>query len=346
MVRLADRKSRVGSSVVILLCILGCTLLTLGVPASLLAAIEDVKSDEGAQAIEAQDPVVRDVVRMLRAGVAEQVVLEWLESAQRPGALSANDLIALAQADAPETVQRRLLQLASEEAPPAPEAVPTPPAAPTPPATNPPQAGEGVLVTFRLGYRPLFDEDEEPWDLYVYINGDVLTFNSAAGLALVNQTQTFDVRLVPGKHVLRLLQERHTPRRSDVFHEARVCMEELILEVEEDTPLDVQLDFTQPRILALDSAARIDLQVVRAGEVLVNREIPIALPDDWRPLCEEIEANWPERIPRALRNKYERCVRWPQLWQTQTVAEQVPDRATVRERLAAFNYRPVPATSR
>lgn len=68
-------------------------------------------------------------------------------------------------------------------------------------------------------------------------------------------------------------------------------------------------------------------------------------PDDWKPVCEEIEANRKpgKKLPRSLRRELESCIAWHDLWPG------VPGpmaRATVREKLALFGYRPIPKETR
>ncbi len=297
---------------------------------------------------EALDPVVQDVVRMLEAGVASPLVEQWLEqSAARPGPLSANDLIALSRAEAPAELVRRLLALAA--APPSEE--PSPPAAPArpPPAA---EAEELAAVEFSIRYDSWTPELEEegPWDLLVYLDGSPLAWTAGVGnLFSPRSFLVFDRSLAPGRHVLRLLQERHrlvSRRKGTWRHEARVFPQPLVLEVGPGAGWRLRLEVSQGRFrFSGQRQGPVSWALERGEERVAEEQRAGPQPEDWPLLCEEVEANLDpgQKVPRLVRRMLADCVRWSQLWPG---VEGVPERGAVRQELARYDFRPVPVAAR
>jgi hypothetical protein len=231
----------------------------------------------------AADPtdVSAEVLKMLRAGLSEELILEWLEDgAARATRPTAGQLIELKEAGASEALLKRLLALSrepqtaepavveapapppvpgsAEPAPPSPSAaaVPAPPPAPAPadretPAGSAPAAeAKGVPVDFSLSYRPYEEEDESdserPWHLFVYLDGRPLSWVPSSGLLTGRETVEFRMRLEPGRHRLRVAQERHQEKRRGRWqHEARFAGEVLDFELAPGAPARVEVVFEQ-----------------------------------------------------------------------------------------------------
>jgi len=290
---------------------------------------------------EAADPVVREVVRMLEAGVSEDVVLLWLERGnRRAGTLGADDLIALTEAQASPALMERLM------APPAPAAGPPAVTEPSGAATTRPAEATpgGIPVDVSIRYRPYRDpegEVDEQWHLFAYLDGRPLAWSDGKNW-LSTQRQTVDVvpRVSPGTHVVRLLQERH--RRvggGGRRHEARVCPDAIELDVQRPgRKLEIQI--TEPMGLSLSGKGTYVWSAWDAGEPRGEEHLLAGPPDDWPPLCEEIEANYTDgdKIPKRVARQLERCVRWDSLWPETAAA---PTREQVRTLLESFDYRPV-----
>lgn len=296
-----------------------------------------------ADAAAADDVVVGQVLRLLREGVSEGVIRSWLEtSGERPAEVTPDDLIRLDRAGASDPLLEALLALAGR--PPAPPPAPPPPAAPAPapPTAGAGNAGEpgGIEVRLRAQYRSIADEDEEPWDLYLYLDGDILAWLPGGRPLFLSPEQEVTARLTAGRHVLRLAQERHSRRGDGWFHEARVAPEPLSFEIRPGDPVFVDLKLREVRA-AFTGDGVASFLVMQGGEVLREVEA-LPEPEEWPRLCEDIEANLDpdrERPPRPVRAQLERCARWRSLWPEEMA---VPDREEIRARLERYDFQPVP----
>jgi len=175
-----------------------------------LTATSLLAQDRGGDSVEASDEVVREVVRMLEAGVEDEVILSWLErDGRRPAGLSSDDVIALTQSDASRELIDALMEVA--------ERMPEPPAA----------QGNAIRAKLSITYRPYRDpegEEDEQWQLFVYLDGRPLAWSDGKNWlsrSKRNREVSFDVSA--GAHVVRLVQERHRRRAKGWRHEARVC---------------------------------------------------------------------------------------------------------------------------
>ncbi len=329
----------------------------------------------GPATAEAQDGILDEVRTMLEAGMSEPIILQWLEgSEKKPPRPSAVELIGLKEAGASDELLARLLELADvgahgmhppEPAPAAePEAVvqPSTPAAPTaeprpaapvettavssPPAASKPATAEPpataaneVPVYFELSYFPDFDEDEDEWGLYVYLDGEPLTY-VPAGSILSSKPLRFRQLLAPGSHTLRVAQEQHVKRGRDRWlHAARMSELELPLALATGERADAELKFRQSRLAFGRSEGPLSFRLVQGKNVEVI-EKQGGDPEAWTLVCEEIEANAEEGkvLKKSLRRQLDACSRWTELWGDL----EVPGRDEVREALALFRYRPTP----
>lgn len=290
------------------------------------------------------DPVVQEVVHMLEGGVSEPVVAAWLASSgRRPAKVDSAELVALEKAKASDDLMKRLIRLANGTSEPpaaAPVAPPPPMATPPAPVASAPAAPETVPVRFQLSYRPFTSEEDAPsWSLFVYLDGRLLTWSKPAMISLTARSWELDRGLPPGRHVIRLVQERHERRLGGDrwSHATRVAPEPLAFDVAPGGG---------------SGAWRVSLQL---DQVKISRQGPLALkamrgdrevvaiqgggePDSWPPLCEDLEANVGAGKPSAAqRRELARCIRWADLFRG---VAGVPSRDQIRADLERDRFQP------
>jgi len=274
------------------------------------------------------DPVTTEVVRMLSEGLSSPVVLDWLEtSGTRPKAVGSDDLIALKNAGASESLVQAYIAFAGDEAAAAaaPKVV-TPRPAPTGPAT----------LDVSLIYRPrVVSGTPEDWHLFVYLDGELLIWSPGGDMEVDRELE-----LEPGHHLVRVLQERHTLvsiRKHEWKHEARVCLVPIELELKAGTTHTLEL------VVAAEAAAdggALSWKLARGGEVADESAGRGGSFYQWPALCEDILGNLPERKwdNRSTRKLLVGCSRWDTLWPA--VAD-LPDRHELRKQMQAQEFRPV-----
>ena len=281
------------------------------------------------------DPVVQDVARMLEAEVEAPVILQWLEQVEAPPeTISADDLILLKRAGAPQEVVERLLEMA--------EGAPTPES--TAPTSNPPPSARiaypamdedaiarccevDVSVLCRP-YYPLDDIDEDTGrDLYVYLDGSLL-----ARAVRDRAATTLGTRLSPGEHTIRLLWELHARQgrgeSASWEHDARVAPEILRFDLAPAEGWKLEVIWDEGRFGSKKKPLRWNL-AINGGPAM--GESGLGTPRDrWPVLCDEVEAGIPEgkETPGWARRAMKRCVSWSSLWEG---LESVPSRDQARD---------------
>ncbi len=290
-------------------------------------------SRAGAPAGEDGTATLSRVERMLRAGIGPGVVLAWLDRERPPvPRLAAEDLLRLREAGADDALLRRLVELSGEAGAATPRAIREPKPVP-----------DAVPVRITLEYRPRRLEDEDPWALYVYLDGRPVAWSPGPRTPFSEPRITFVVPLSPGRHVLRVARERHLPRSlgSRVYrHEARFAPIAIPLEVPPREGLELLLRVREDRRGRARPAISWTLSL--GGQVLVDRRGQGPPPGAWPDLCEDVEATLPEGS-RLRSRKLERCVRWEDLWRD--APGDVPSRGEVLEELRRYGFRPVPLTA-
>lgn len=317
------------------------------------------------------DPVVASVVRMLDEKVSPESISQWLDQAgSSPGTLAADDLIALERAGAPEPLVEKILQLAAAakqvEAPAPSPAEPTTlrellPLAPLPSVPLTPRSNEtvpalpdeplpGVIpVLFDVRYAPqVIEYETTAWDLFVYVDGRPLArFDGwAAHSAKHMDRRSFTEWLKPGRHVVRVLQEQHnlkSKRKGTWSHKARVFGQPIVLDLDAagDWEVQVQVEASATSF----TAGEAEYAILHDGRTVGEGSGAGPGKRRWPALCEEVEA---ELTPGALQSKAGRsatrdCLRWASLWED---VESIPDRATVRTEMAAYDFKPDAVASR
>ncbi len=300
-------------------------------------AIVFVLSGTGTAAqTEPSHPIVGDVLRMLESDVEAALIIEWLGTVeQAPAGLTADDLILLTKAGAPEPVIQALMAAVRRDAPPpAPVAAPEPAARPTPAAelTVPAaDAGSCCLVYFSAVYRPSFDSeddvDDEVGALHIYVDGNFL------GLAGVGQRNAVEaVKSVgPGEHTLRLMIEEHALTGGDDpswTHKATVAPEVVPFTLDEAADWKLELEWSESRVSS--SKGPLSWSLLRDGKPVAGESDLGTDRERWSLLCEDVEANVApgQDPPRWVQRDLGRCVRWASLWPD---VDSLPNRADVRE---------------
>jgi hypothetical protein len=307
------------------------------------------------------DPVIADVVRMLGERVEPAIIEAWLESNEAwPARISPDDLVALTRAGAPESLIRDLLEHSGSA-----EQEPAPAAAAAPTDDEPAARGGAMAVSggvmaklsypeippveFSVKYRRLFDESanpEPPWELYLYLDGRPLAsyLGGTSSLFGSGKTLRFDLALAPGKHSLRILQERHlleSKKKDRWSHEARVYPRTVELEVRAGSAHALDLFVNETAPVWSKNNGPVSFTLVRDGVTLSGVQGDGPDTNEWPVLCEEAETGIPpeKRDTRSAQRALEGCLRWSALWPE---APDAPDRDSIRQELAGQDYRPLP----
>jgi hypothetical protein len=297
----------------------------------------------------ADEPAVVDqVVRLLEADLSEEVILQWLEGVSTPvGALGADELVALKQAGASDALMKTLLERSAPAAGGA-TAAPSQPVgsapAPIPPPAAPPASAAGSApVTFHLSYLPQVEEaqfsSEQPWDLYVYIDGIPLTYLSIAELQNRAGTLEFVRSVAAGAHTLRVAQERHYRKGGRWHHETRAAGPSFRFELVPATAARLVVEFKE-RLMDFQDPLVFKLT---QGETVLDSGRVGGQAESWPALCQDVEASVPagKKPSRSQRQRLESCVEWTAWWAGTTV----PPRHEVLDAMAEFDFRPLPKGS-
>lgn len=301
------------------------------------------------------DPVVVDVVEMLRAEVDEGVIVQWLESTdRRPVDISRQGMIVLTDAGATEGLITSLLQRVDDVDPEltktgAPNSV-----APTATAdldadasvhTGTEAGRESVEATFSLRARQAFvDEDEPdsprepPWSVYLYLDGELIAWTrpSVKGEP-VEARRTIE----SGRREVRVVLQRYEDQRGGWFHESLSVPTLVDFEVLPGDSVDVEVEMKRIWGLWREKKDGGPLSyIIRQGDdVLAKDQGSGGNPDRWQPVCEDVEANFPDAqgVPKRFRNQMGRCARWSELW---TAGGQSTSRSEILADLARYDFQP------
>ena len=178
------------------------------------------------------------------------------------------------------------------------------------------------------------------------MSGEALSVRDLTVFSFSTKVLRFYEPLEPGRHVLRVLQERHElqSKKNDSWsHEARVYPREIVFDVDEEGEFRVDLKVNENTAFWKKDKGPVSFTILRGDELIADVHGDGPLTDEWPALCDDVEVGIPEdkMESRAARRALDGCVRWESLW---TGVEEAPDRETVRRYLADYEYRPVPAT--
>ena len=219
---------------------------------------------------------------------------------------------------------------------PAPPPAAAPTMAPAAPAPRPASGAGGVTVHYSINYKPVFLEDEERYGLSVYVDGKLLTYVQPAMAVLLQATRNFDGELTPGRHVLRVVQDRRIGYRTSrgYVSPSRVDPNDFPFELQAAPDgAEISVRFGEK---GFRHAGPVGVHVQQGGKDLLRVEPSAPNPEDWAAVCEDIPPSLPKdgKQPAGARHDLEHCQHWADLW---TGVAGVPSRDQIRpeiERLA------------
>lgn len=278
----------------------------------------------------ADDPVVADVVRMLDAGLEPRLIRDWLDSGSKhPAPLSANDMIALAAANAPAELVEDLLQRATRSGDGSGTPTAAPPASDAPSSHLPSQTdgetdtGNCCLVDFSVEYRaPEQDAVEEAdaprGDLYLYMDGRFVGRYPPRGDIAGGGPQTFSLRVAPGSHTMRLTRELHLPSRNRTAGGARdhlttVSPSSIRFEVQSGARWNMHIRWAQG---VFSTKRPLHWRWSKNGVAVAGEEHAGAFQEDWSFLCDDVEISRDSGAIAEWRatDRSRDCVTWESLW--------------------------------
>lgn len=301
------------------------------------------------------DPVVADVVEMLQAGVAETVIIQWLESTgRRPADVRPEGMIALTEAKASERLITTLLQGVEDATGQA--AIDSPSVsqelfAGAPETSRPPEAssntvsGNQVELIADLRAKRVFTDEPEPdspqeerWDVFLYLDGELLVWTRPT-----LKGDPIQVRRVvtAGRHEFRVVLQRYEELRSGWFYESLSVP--VLVAFEAETGDSVELEVEMRRIWGLwrqrKDGGPLRYQIWQGEKILAENGGTGGDPDRWQPVCEDVKANFRDSdgVPKRFRSQMSRCVRWADLW---TGSGQSTDRTAILDELAEDDFQP------
>ncbi len=280
--------------------------------------------------VTADDPVVADIVRMLDAGLEPRLIRDWLDSdSKHPGPLSANDMIALAAANAPAELIEDLLQQSTRSG----DAVAKTPAVPSDSdaaASILPSQGVGesntgdcCLVDFSVEYRaPELDPEEGTdaprGDLYLYIDGRFVGRFEPRGEIAGGGPQTFKRRVAPGRHTIRLTRELHLRSKNRKAGGARdhfttVSPSSIRFEVQPGARWTMDIRWAQG---VFSTKRPLHWRWSKDGQPVAGEEHAGVYQEDWSFLCEDVEISRDSGAIAEWRaaDRSRDCVTWASLW--------------------------------
>jgi hypothetical protein len=197
-------------------------------------------------------------------------------------------------------------------------------------------------VRFNVEYRPFFGEDEERWNLFVYLDGRYLASVRPAAIAQATGPLDFERSLAPGRHLLRLIEERHLQHPLDHGweHAARVAPAELAFELRPGAAATVDVGLHEVTLRRRTGPISLTVTQGDATPAILTPAVPAA--KVWPLLCEEVETTVaPGKGPSAAaRRQLAHCIRWAELWPG---TPDLAPRDKVRAGLERLRFKPGPA---
>ena len=186
-----------------------------------------------------------------------------------------------------------------------------------------------MRTQFTISNVPYWLEDEEPWSLFVYLNGEPLSF-VAEGTLFSAKPLRFNQLLKPGRQRLMVFREKHDD--DDNEHLTRVMPRVIEFDLAPGGFAEVELAFKQTVISLNDP---VSFRVAQSGRLVAESEEVGGDPNQWQWLCDDLERT----LDGKRDSRLEDCVRWRDLWQGY---EGGPTRSQVLQAFSNFEYRPVP----
>jgi hypothetical protein len=292
---------------------------------------------------------VADVIEMLASDVDEAVILQWLESTdRRPADIGSQGLIALTEAGASEDLIKALLLRVDEEERAEEKALPIA-VEPREPAAAPAEktdvATDRVEAIFQLIAKRIWVEEDEPdaprdpdWWVYVYLDGELVGWTKPT-----MQGEPVESRrvLTSGRHELRVVLQRYEEMRGGWHYESLSVPSPVYFDARAGDPLEIEVEMV--RIWGLwrqrKDGGPLRYAIRQGAEVLAENPGAGGDPNRWQPVCEDVEANFPDAdgVPKRFRTAMSRCIRWAELW---TGSGRSTDRAAILTNLAEYDFEP------
>jgi hypothetical protein len=301
------------------------------------------------------DPVVSQVVEMLNAGVSDSLIMQWMElTDRRPVDIGSQGVIALTEAGASEQLMTRLLELVNEQRQVGPSVAPLPTsesaavgsAVSSPPnVTSRDTSDVEVGSVVRLSAKRVWVDEDEPdspreerWSIYLYLDGELVAWARPDA-----KGEPVEARRViqTGRRELRVVLQRYEELRRGWSYESLSVPTLIAFEVQPGDPIEIEVEMK--RIWGLwrerKDGGPLSYVVRQGSEVLAENEGTGGNPDRWQPVCEDVEANFPdaESVPRAFRSSMKGCLRWADLW---TGAGESTSRVELLQKLAEYDFQP------
>ena len=289
----------------------------------------------------ALDPVVIEVIEMLTVGVDEGVIVKWLESTRRqPADIGSQGIIELTRAGATEYLLTSLFELVEHRGA---DASDTATQATAPLAMKEERGSTEAVL--RLSAKQVWTDEDEPdrpreppWNIYLYLDGDYVAWTRPT-----LQGEPVEARrvLVAGRHELRVVLQRYEELRGGWLYESLSVPTLVVFETLPGEPVEIEVEMK--RIWGLwrqrQDGGPLSYVIRQGAEALDEHGGTGGDPDRWRPVCEDVEANFPdsEEVPKRFRNVMSRCTRWAELW---TGAGRSTSRAEILALLADHDFRP------
>ena len=295
------------------------------------------------------DPVVSEIVEMLNAGVSDSLILQWLESTdRRPLDVGSQGLIALTEAEASEQLITALLTRVEKQHTEGRVEVPESPSEPAARAQESPEpeaAAGPVEALVRLSAKRVWVDEEEPdspreprWDVFLYLDGELIAWTrpDAKGEAVEAH------RVIPtGRREMRVVLQRYEELRRGWSYESLAVPTTVVFDAQPGKRIEIEIDMSRIWGLWRDRKSGGPMSyLIRQGDaVLAESDGAGGNPDHWKPVCEDVEANFPDAagVPGAFRNPMSRCIRWAELW---TGSGKATSRAEILEQLAEYDFAP------
>jgi hypothetical protein len=202
-----------------------------------------------------------------------------------------------------------------------------------------------VEAHIRLGAKRVWVDEDEPdsprpprWDVYLYLDGDLVAWTRPD-----QQGDPVEARRVipTGRHEMRVALQRYEESRGGWSYGSLVVPTLVSFDAQVGAPIEAEVEMTRIWGMWRDRQDGGPLSyLIRQGtKVLGETKGSGGDPDHWQPICEDVEANFPESqgVPRAYRSSMSRCLPWADLW---TGPGKETSRKEILKSLAEHDFEP------
>lgn len=192
--------------------------------------------------------------------------------------------------------------------------------------------------------RAIVEEDEPdsprepPWWVYLYLDGELVAWTKPS-----RRGEPVEARraIQSGERELRVVLQRYEDLRGGWLHESLSVP--TLVRFEAHPGKTIEIDVEVKRIWGLwrdrKDGGPLSYLIRQGSEVLAEQQGTGGNPDRWRPVCEDVEANFRDAdgVPKRFRNAMVRCIRWSELW---TGTGSSTSRTQILDELAAYEFEP------